>query len=58
LFMLCSLSRDDVEDDSDRYQPMCCNCIQAADLLVNSQGEAGRLQRTDNFSKEYFSPLL
>lgn len=33
-------------------------CIQAADLMVNSQAEAGRLQRIENFMKEYFLRLL
>ncbi|MFX6330565.1 hypothetical protein ABTF76_20130, partial [Acinetobacter baumannii] len=49
------LKMDEVEDDTDRRFACCCF---ASDLLVNSQGMAGRLQRDEDFLKKYFSRLL
>jgi hypothetical protein len=42
---------DEVEDDTDRRFACCCF---ASDLLVNSQGVAGRLQRDEDFLKKLF----
>ncbi|NUT61427.1 hypothetical protein [Herbaspirillum sp. C9C3] len=54
--MVYSLKWNEVEDDTDRRRLICCS--QAAGLMVNSQAEAGRLQRIENFLKKYFSRLL